>query len=388
MISTRCGDAMPSVARRLGSTFTTVLIAAAAVAMASSRAGAQLSDPVAGAGVMLESYSFSDKEQVDIDKVSLLTVPLSVRVALAHRVELGVTSAYASGTLTRRDGQSTTLSGLTDTEIRLTYQMANDRVRLSAAAMAPTGKSKLTAGEMDVMGVVAADLLPFAISNWGSGGGLGINASVVQPVSEETSVGVSAGYVVARKYEPLSATTFAYRPGNQLHVRAGADHRVGSAAKASLQLTYLHFGLDQNAGANFYQSGDRLQAVGSLAFAAGTGTGIVYAGYLQRRGGKFTEVVRVTPAQDLAYAGTGFRQRVGGLVLAPTLDVRLLGSDVGVEQGRTISAGLSAEVPAGNFDVVPLVRARVGHLTIRTAQESGFTGFEVGLSIRNRTFAR
>ena len=37
--------------------------------------------------------------------------------------------------------------------------------------------------------------------------------------------------------------------------------QLGAAAKASLQLTYLHFGQDQGDVANLYQSGDRLQAV-------------------------------------------------------------------------------------------------------------------------------
>ncbi|MEO6528705.1 MAG: hypothetical protein ABIP93_18960 [Gemmatimonadaceae bacterium] len=366
-----------------------VLLGALVVAVTSSSAMAQLSDPVAGVGVRFESYSFGTPDKVDLEKVSLMTVPVSAIVSLAHRVELGVSSAYASGKLTRASGASTSLSGLTDTEIRLTYAMANDRVRLSAVALAPTGKSKLTAGQMDVTGIIAADLLPFAISNWGSGGGLGINAAMAVPMNEATSVGLSAGYVVARKYEPLNATAFAYRPGNQLHVRAGADRLIGTTAKASLQLTYQHFSQDQSAGTNFYQSGDRLQGVGSYAFAAGArGTGIVYAGYLQRREGQYTSVVQLTPAQNLVYAGTGFRQQMAGVVLTPTIDVRLLGSDDGVEQGRTVSAGVGAEVPMGAFELMPLVRARVGHLTVRTAQESGFTGFEVGLGIRNRSVSR
>jgi hypothetical protein len=109
---------------------------------------------------------------------------------------------------------------------------------------------------------------------------------------------------------------------------------------------------------------------------------------LQRQEGKYTSVVQVTPAQNLVYAGTGFRQRVGGVVLVPTLDVRVLGNDAGIEQGRTISAGIGLEVPAGNFELLPLARARFGHLTVRTAQESDFSGLELGLSIRNRSFSR
>jgi hypothetical protein len=151
----------------------------------------------------------------------------------------------------------------------------------------------------------------------------------------------------------------------------------------------LHFGQDQGDGTNLYQSGDRLQAVGSLAFAAGAqGTGIVYGGYLRRQQGQYTDVVRITPAQDLVYAGGALRRPMGGAVLVPSLDVRLLGNQSGVEQGRTVSGGVAVEIPAGAFDVVPRAQARFGSLTVRSGQASGFTGMQIGLSIRNRTLPR
>jgi hypothetical protein len=88
------------------------------------------------------------------------------------------------------------------------------------------------------------------------------------------------------------------------------------------------------------------------------------------------------------YAGIGFRHPVSGVVLVPSLDVRVLGNEAGVEQGNTISAGAGVEVPAGGLELVPLARARFGRLTVRAGQESGFTGLEIGLSIRNRTVTR
>jgi len=351
--------------------------------------GAQLTDPQAGVGIVMESYSFKAPQQASLDKISLLTIPIVVRANLLPQLDFTVNGAFASATLTRPSGDNTTLSGLTDTELRLTYALMSDRVRLSAVALAPTGKSKLTADEMDVMGVIAADLLPFTISNWGSGGGLGVNAAIAVPVSEGTNFGISTGFVAARKYEPLSATTFAYRPGNQMQVRAAADRSFGASAKGSLQLAYLHFSQDQNAGVNFYQAGDRLQAAGSLAFGAGAnGTGILYLGYLRRAEGKYTDVVRVTPAQDLVYAGTALRHPIGSAVLVPSFDLRLLGNASGVDQGRTFSAGLGVEIPRGSFELYPQAKARLGKLTMRSSQESDFTGFEIGLTIRSRMLSQ
>ena len=171
-------------------------------------------------------------------------------------------------------------------------------------------------------------------------------------------------------------------------MRVAADHRFGGAAKGSLQLAYLHFGQDQAAGANFYQTGDRLQAVGSLAFASGAnGTGLVYAGYLRRQQGQYTDAVRLTPAQDLLYAGCAFRQSAGGVVLVPSLDARVLGNQSGVEQGNTISAGLGVEIPVGALQLRPAAKARFGNITVRSGQSSGFSGMELSVGVATRAGA-
>ena len=71
-------------------------------------------------------------------------------------------------------------------------------------------------------------------------------------------------------------------------------------------------------------------------------------------------------------------------VLQPALDLRVLGSEDGVEHGYTLSAGTSVELPLGSALLVPQAKARFGNLTVRSGAESGFIGFDVGLSIRGR----
>jgi hypothetical protein len=199
------------------------------------------------------------------------------------------------------------------------------------------------------------------------------------------TVGLSAGYVVAREFEPTSDNTFAYRPGNQLQVRAGIDRTFGVSGKFSLGVTYLQYGQDEGSGTNFYQAGDRLQALASYAFAAGArASGIVYGGFLRRGQGQYTTVVLITPAQNLVFGGAGARLAVGNAVLQPALDLRVLGSEDGVEHGYTLSAGTSVELPLGSALLVPQAKARFGNLTVRSGAESGFIGFDVGLSIRGR----
>lgn len=376
-----------SSARRRPALHWLALLACAAAS--APELAAQVSEQQVGAGIRFERYTFASPERVDIERLTLVTVPVSGRDWLTPQLEIAISGAYAEGTLRRRDGRESTLAGLIDTEVRLTASLAADRLRLTALALVPTGASQLRADQMDVAGIVAADVLPFAISNWGTGGGFGLSAAAALPVSDATALGFSAGYVVAREYEPINTTAFAYRPGNQLHLRAAVDRTFG-ASKAALQLTYLHHGRDELAGANLYQPGDRLQAVGSFSFAAGRrASGLLYAGYLRRQRGEYTEIVQLTPAQDLVYGGAALRQPVGRrLVLVPSADARLLGNDDGIDQGYAASLGAGVEVSVGNFEIVPLARARFGRLTVRSAQESSLTGMELGITLRNRRVSR
>jgi hypothetical protein len=364
------------------------LLLATLVCMLPAAASAQFGAPRAVTGITFESYAFDEPEQVDFDRVDLLTIPLTGGVRLARNVELSLGSAWARANLRRRDGSEATLTGPTDTEVRLTFSLARDRVRLSAIGVLPTGQTDLSVAEMDLIGLVASDLLPFAISSWGTGGGVGASAAFVVPF-DETSVGFSAGYIVAREYEPLGAESFTYRPGNHVQLRAAVDHTFGSAGKASVQVTFQQFSTDEFAGANLYSAGDRLQAVGSFAFATGArGNALVYAGLLWRDTGRFSDTSRITPAQDLVYAGAALRQPLGPIVLLPLADVRILSSDEDTNQGYTVDIGAGIELPVGAFELVPVVRGRFGNVEVRPGQESDFTGFRLGLSLRTRMFAR
>ena len=131
----------------------------------------------AGAGVTYESYFFSSSEDVSLDRLSLLTVPLGARFALTRTIDLEVASAYALGTAERPNGTTSDVSGPTDTELRLTAMFARGAIALTGIALLPTGSESLTLEEADVAGLIAADVLPFSITNWGTGGGFGASTS-------------------------------------------------------------------------------------------------------------------------------------------------------------------------------------------------------------------
>ncbi len=328
-----------------------------------------------------EGYGFAAPDVTGIHGLTLATSSFNLRASLPADLRLRVSGAYAEGTLTHPDGTATTLAGLTDTEVRVELPLAEEAVVLTALAQLPTGSATQSVAEAEVAGAIAADLLPFRISNWGTGGAFGLAAAVARTIGG-FGVGVSAGYSFARQFEPLAEDRLAYRPGNELRLRAAVDRSFGRAAHASLQVTAERYADDVLDGQNLYRSGNRLSVVGSLGFAAGwRATGLAYAGVLHRSAGTYLLETRSTAAQDLVVGGVDFRIPVGGIRLLPGVDGRAIRTGDGVGQGYLAGIGAALEVPGQDATVVPSLRARLGHLQVRPGTNGRFQGIEAALAV-------
>jgi hypothetical protein len=273
------------------------------------------------------------------------------------------------------------MSGPTDTQVSLGFAIVPERLSIAIVALAPTGNSEQDAEEAEVAGAIAADLIPFRISNWGSGGGLGVTTTISHSFGR-VGAGISGAYLVGREFDLLEAQEFAYRPGDQLVIRGALDASVGNAGKLGLQLTLQQAKEDQVNGSNLYRPGRRYQAIGSYQFAMGRSSGVVYGGAMHRARGTFLlETGSDAPSQDLILVGGGLRIALGGVVFAPSGDVRVQRRSDGTDQGWSAGVGGSLEF-GSNVRLVPTGRARFGNVLVREGTESGFSGFDAGLTLR------
>ena len=358
-------------------------VAAIAVATAAPAALEAQATSRFGVGPMFESYTFADPAQAGLEGITLLSTPFAARIGLGRRVTLEVGGAYAMGKVTGSDGAVSELSGLTDTNVMLHLAVVPDALTLSVMAAAPTGQSTHDAAQALVAGVVSADLLPFRVSSWGGGGGIGMRLAATRRF-EGFGAGLSVGYRQAGEFEPLQAETFAYRPGNEIQARLALDTEVGRNGKGSLVVGFQRFGEDALDGANLFRSGNRIEAIGTYAFPMGYGgSAALYGGVLHRAQGAYLDAtVPGAPTQDLLLLGGILRRGMGGGYLTPRVDVRLFRSEDGVGQGYVAGVGTAFEMRAGNVTLAPSVTGRIGHVTVREGQESGITGFEAGLTLR------
>ena len=354
-----------------------------ALLAAPSQVRAQSSPFSGGAGAHFQYFDFSDPAAANLSSISLATLPVSARARVGGPFRVEAVTTFAWGELSRPGGETVSISGLTDTQFRLLADLVQDRVTLEAAVNVPTGADGFTREEAALAGVIAADLLPFRISSWGTGGGVGAGVSLFQPLGA-FGAGLSVGYMAAGEFTPISDAEFQYRPGPALRVQGVLDYTVGQAGRAALQLSYHRYGDDEVEGQNLFRTGDRLQARASYSFAAGTGgSAVVYAGYLHRSEGTFLEDLEPRPSQGLLYAGAGLRHPMRGMVLVPTAELRVQRRDDGRDQGTLGGVGVSLEIPAGQLMVVPQAQLRGGSVQIRDGVDSGVIGVEAGLSIRH-----
>jgi hypothetical protein len=364
-------------AARAGFLAALLLLAPAWAIEASAQGSAE-----AGMGAVWQSYRFDAADEVGVEEISLLTVPLAFSARSGGGTAFDIRGAWAEGTLVRTGGSSRTIAGVTDLEVSLTQTFGVDAVVLGLVGAIPTGKSTHSAEEADVAAAIAADLLPFRVSSWGSGGGIGGSVAVARRMGD-VGLGASVGYIVAGEFEPRVGEPVAFQPGNLLRAAAVVDRNIGGASKLALRLGFQRYGEDALEGTNLFRSGNRYEAIGSYAFPAGSqSSAIVYAGALHRDRGSYLTGVEEAPSQDLLVAGGALRAPAGGGVLTPSADLRVYRRSDGVGQGYIGGVGISMEWPVGGATLIPSARARLGSIDVREGSSSGVTGFEGGMTIR------
>lgn len=361
-----------------------LLVAGAAILPAAAAAQRPAGGPMplsVGIGLSYEAYSFANPTASGIRSVSLLTVPFAAGTSVTNGLEAGVSGAFAYGHLVRSDQSTTSLSGLTDTQLSLSFQTPGGGLRVTAMGVLPTGQARQTTDQADLAGIVAADVLPFRITNWGTGGGAGGSVALARSLGE-TNIGASVGYIMAAQFRPISGVPYYYRPGSQLHVRAAVDHTYGVAGKLSAVVSYQHFANDRYAGANLYHSGDRLMGTVSYAFAMGArSSGLVYGGVLHRQHGSSLTGAGVEAAQTLGLFGGALRIPAGAAVIQPRVDVRALGR-AGGGGGYVAGAGASVAWTSGGVTIAPMLMGRFGNAKVFGGESSGITGLDIGLGLR------
>lgn len=249
----------------------TLGLAAAGIAWIAGALHAQASDAFYTrfnglSGWEVRGYSFDPG--IGTKSVSQWNVPFVVVAPLGRRMSMDLTTYYVSGNVTTYAGTTETLSGLTDTQLRLLYTMSPDRLAGSVSFNLPTGAQAASTSQYQVVGAVGSSYLSFPVANAGTAFGVTGGLAYAQRAGV-WNVGMSGSVRYLGSYAPFSDDALSYRPGIEARVRTGAERILGRQARLLLGVTVSTFSTDTYSGSSelasgTYAPGTRL--IGDFAF--------------------------------------------------------------------------------------------------------------------------
>ncbi len=363
---------------RLSSRFlTTALLAASPIAI-----GAQgLSD--AALATIPQYVSIKIGSGSAAKTVSQFTVPFVAVVPIGSRFNIDVATAFASSDVSVNGKSASSITGLTDTQVRANLTLGNDAVVFTVGANVPTGQYKIEEGKADAAGQIGNDFLIFPTSSYGSGlsttGGIALARSL-----GNWNIGIAGSFRKSTEFDAFQAVTdtgkatLTFTPANEVRARLGVDRSIGSG-RLTLGVTYSSFGNDVMANTS-YATGDRYIGQASVYVPVGsTDLYISSWGLYRAKGQQFGGVANPETVLNAAVS-LGFHS--GNLLIEPSLEGRNWQVD-GVKAGLLGNGGVRLRWGTGTFTFIPSATYQVGKLySTLDGSSIDVTGWRASVTLR------
>jgi len=216
-------------------------------------------------GFQVQSYSFSSGP---VSSTSQWAVPVVVLAPLGARASVDLTGHYQHSSSTT-GGTEQTISGLTDTQLRLLYTLTPDRAVVSFTMNLPTASHPTYASQGGVAGIAGSNYLSFPVSDFGTAFGVTGGLTYATPAGG-WNLGFSGAVRYTGSYTPFSDQSQTYKPGVEFRARVGADRLLGQSSRLLVGITASTFSTDQFTGTGTlptgpYQPG--LRFIGDLGWS-------------------------------------------------------------------------------------------------------------------------
>lgn len=315
------------------------------------------------------------------ETISEFTTPIFVVVPVSSALSFDVATAYANARVQPNGSnveQPSSISGLTDTQIRANVLLGTDFVVLTAGLNIPTGKETASDAEELAAFRIGNDFLAFPISNMGTGFGATAGIAVARPVGS-WNLGFGGSLRQSAAYDPVVASSGArprFQPGNEYRARFGVDHPFGTG-RFAIGLTYSKFGND-NLDNSIYNTGDRYVTQMGFNNSFGSANVLVNAWDLYRRSGTIFTGERTGP-ENIAniLVGVGFATLSG--VVEPSFEFRNWTQD-NLSASTLGTLGLRYTVQAGGFGITPSVGYTFGRFAA-VGGNADLSGYRAALAV-------
>jgi len=357
-------------------------------------AAGQVNVAVRGAA-LFESYKFSGNLGSAFDHVSELSLPLTLSAQLGRRTALTVATGYARVSISNQGRETSLITGVLDTELRLAFQAVPDRITIFTTSRFPTGIASLEQSDLLVLGVLARDVIGFSSSNLGGGGAVGGGIAVSAPVGR-MALGLAASFTENGTFRPVQGLAGEFRPGGEIRARLGLEGPIAQRSFLQMSGIFTHHGEDEVSGASQSSVGNTFSGSVSLNQGLGATTLTLYVFDLYRSASGLVPTAVGTAflnRGNLFAAGARWSfPLAGGTSLTPRVEIRDSKADTngsgsgflkGLAQlGRTTRFGVDLRHRIGQRQAVVLRGGTLsGSVVDNMGMDVDVTGYRVSLQL-------
>lgn len=311
--------------------------------------------------------------------VSQFALPVAVILPFGERLSVDVTTAFATSSAKVDGGSESSISGLTDTQIRANYRFASDQVLLTFGLNLPTGQYAVAADQQEAAGQIGNDFLYYPISSMGNGLAATGGVAYARPVGS-WNLGLGGSARKSTEFAAFATTTSDVRftPADEYRLQFNADRPVGDG-QLSLGLTYSAFGEDL-ADTTTYSTGDRIIGTAGWSFPVKGATVYLNGWNLYRLSGQ--QLGGDAPGENVFNVSGAVSIDVGKYVIQPSVETRLWQVD-GARAGNQFNFGARVRVPAGSLVLFPQLGYTMGNVySLADGAATKVSGIRLNLTVR------
>ena len=197
------------------------------------------------------------------DNITQYAIPVTFAWPVNDQLRIDFITAPAFSQA--QTAQDNSLAGLSDSRIRGSYLLANERFLLTFGMNLPNGKSDLTVEEQSVANILSMHVLDFRVPVLGQGFDASTGVIMAQPLGSVV-LGLGAGIVYRGAYDPFKDVDLNYNPGEEFSLSAGLDIPFTRTDKMYLDFGYTIYTADQSNNVSVFQAGNRFNINGMFYF--------------------------------------------------------------------------------------------------------------------------
>lgn len=312
--------------------------------------------------------------------VTELGIPFAVILPFGERFTVDVSSSYANVRVTTPGLATSSINGLTDTQIRGNIAFGDNLGVITVGVNLPTGQYTVPNGQAEAAGQIGNDFLVYPVSSMGNGLAATGGIAIARPIGD-WNLGLGGSFRHSQVFDAykLQSSVLRFQPGDEIRLRLGLDRPLGDG-RFAIAATYSKFGNDA-ANDTTFGTGDRALAQASLSLPMGSGDFQLSGWNLYRAQGELLSGTK-SPWENVANGNLALGFNAGGLYIQPNVEVRVWQVD-GYHAGTLGNVGVRLRFNMGPFSVNPAAGYAMGKLyTQNSGPTTDVTGFRGSLLIR------